>query len=351
MSLTIIDLELYLVEIGCFGGEPPVRSLLVRLTTADGLEGWGESQIEWQAAELPARRDALFSVLADRSAFEIEEMLALVALRSAPLRCALEMASWDLIGRAAGEPLCHLFGGGYRPRVPVAVRLGADSPEATARLAREMAEMGFHWQTACACGDPGQDLETLIAIRQSTPDRAQLQFDAAGLYGMETARDLCAELEGFGLSLVLDPLASRDLDRVASLRRQTSVPLGVWRGIRGPADVLALVRCGAAPFAVVDLQLVGGLTAARKCAAVAQAAGLGAALATGPSLGIATAAMLQLGSATPTFSGCNPCAPLRLRDEVITEPLSVSEGMIAVPKGPGLGIEVDRRKVERYQVT
>ena len=168
---------------------------------------------------------------------------------------------------------------------------------------------------------------------------------------METARDLCAELEGFGLSVVLDPLGSRDLDRVAALRRQTNVPLGVWRGIRGPADVLALVRCGAAPMAVVDLQLVGGLTAARKCAAVAQAAGLGAALATGPSLGIGAAAMLQLGSATPSFSGCNSVAPLRLRDDVLAEPLAISEGMIAVPKGPGLGIEVDRRKVDRYQVT
>ena len=351
MSLTIIDLEMYLVEIGSFGREPPVRSLVVRLATGRGLEGWGESQVEWQAEELPARRDALFPVLAERSAFEIEELLTLAALRYAPLRCAVEMASWDLVGRAAGEPLCHLFGGGYRPRVPVAVRLQAERPDAMAREARELAELGFHWQTACSSGDVRQDVETVAAILQSTPDRTELQFDAAAVYDMDAARDLCTELEGFGLSLVLDPLASRDLDQVASLRRQTSAPLGVWRAIRSPADVLALVRCGAAPFAVVDLGRVGGLTAARKCAAIIQAAGLGAALSAGPSLGIGSAAMLQLASATPAFSGCNPCAPLRLRDDVITEPLAVAEGMIAVPKGPGLGVEVDRGRVERYQVT
>ena len=351
MSLTIIDLDFFLVEIGCFGREPPIRSLLVRLSTGDGLEGWGESQVAWQAAELPARREALFPVLAERSAFEIEELLSLAALRSAPLRCAVEMASWDLIGRAAGEPLCHLFGGAYRPRVPVAVRLEVDSPEATARSARELAELGFHWQTACSSGDVRQDVETLAAIREATPDRTELQFDAGALFDMDDARDLCAELEGFGLSAVLDPLRSRDLDRVASLRRQTNVPLGVWRGIRGPADVLALVRCGAAPLAIVDLQLVGSLTAARKCGAIAQAAGLAAALSTGPSLGIGTAAMLQVVSATPTFSGCNPCVPLRLRDDVTAEPLAVAEGMIAVPKGPGLGVDVDRAKVDKYQVT
>jgi L-alanine-DL-glutamate epimerase-like enolase superfamily enzyme len=351
MSLTIIDLEFYLVEIGCFGREPPVRSLVVRLGTGSGLEGWGEAQVEWKAEELPARRDALFPVLAERSAFEIEELLALAALRSAPLRCAVEMASWDLIGRAAGEPLCHLFGGGYRPRVPVAVHLQGGRPDATARMARELAELGFHWQTVCSCGDVSRDVEMVAAVLQSTPDRTELQFDAATSYDMDAARDLCTELEGFGLSVVLDPLASRDLDQVASLRRQTSVPLGVWRAIRSPSDVLALVRCGAAPFAVVDLQRVGGLTTARKCAAILQAAGLGAALSTGPSLGIGSAAVLQLVSATPAFAGCNPCAPLRLRDDVIAEPLAIAEGMIAVPKGPGLGVEVDRGKVERYQVT
>jgi len=351
MSLTIVDLEFYLVEIGCFGQEPPVRSLVVRLGTNRGLEGWGEAQVPWQPAELPARRDALFPVMAERSVFEIEELLALAALRSAPLRCAVEMASWDLIGRATGEPLCHLFGGGYRPRVPVAVRAEADGPVATARLARELAELGFHWQTVASCGDVEQDVETLAAVSEATPDRTELQFDAGALYDMDAARDLCAEVEGFGLSVVLDPLRTRDLDQVASLRRQTSVGLGVWRAIRGPADVLAMVRCGAAPFAVVDLQLVGSLTAARKCAAIVQTAGLGAALSTGPSLGIGAAAMLQLACATPTFSGCNPCGPLRLRDDVITEPLVIAEGMIAVPKGPGLGVEVDRAKVERYQVT
>ena len=145
MTLAIVDLEFYLVEIGCLGHEPPVRSLVVRLATNRGLEGWGEAQVTWQPGELPARRDALFPVLAERSVFEIEELLALGALRSAPLRCAVEMASWDLIGRATGEPLCHLLGGGYRPRVPMAVRTEADGPAATARLARELgvAESGF----------------------------------------------------------------------------------------------------------------------------------------------------------------------------------------------------------------
>jgi len=101
---------------------------------------------------------------------------------------------------------------------------------------------------------------------------------------------------------------------------------------------------------VVDLQLVGGLAPSRKCAAIAQAGGIYASLGGGPSLGIRVAAMLQLAAATPAFSSCNECAYLQLQDDLFSEPLEIVDGMIAVPQGPGLGVEIDRGKIERYQV-
>jgi len=351
MSVTIVDLELYLVEIGCVGGEPPVRSLLVRLVTNRGLEGWGEASTSWRAAELPARRNALLPVLAGRSIFEIEDLLRLEALRSASLRCAVEMASWDLVGRTARQPLCHLFGGGYRRRIPLVVRLSGSQPRELAPRARELDEQGFHSQVVPSCGDVSQDVQTLLAVREVLPGRAELRLDGAASYGMDAARDLCGALEGVGLQFVLDPMKTLELDPLASLRRQTSVPLAVRRAIRSPSDVLALVRCGAAPFVVVDLQLVGGLVPARKCAAIAQAADLGASLANGPSLGIGIAAMLQLASAAPAYSIGNECPYHHLQDDVLVEALEIADGLVAVPQGPGLGVEVDRAKVERYQVT
>lgn len=347
--MTITDLEFYLVEVCCLGPAAPVRSLLVRLSTDLGMEGWGEAQLDWRPDELAARRNALLPVLAGRSVFDIEELLGLGALRLAPLRCAVEMACWDLVGRAAGEPLCHLFGGGYRRRIPLAVRLSGTSAQQVAQLSRELAEQGFHAQVLGSLGRLDEDLELAATARQWTQDRAELRFDGAAGYDMDTARDLCGELENAGLKFLLDPLKTRDLEQVASLRRQTSVPLAVWRSVRSPADVLAVVRCGAAPFVVVDLQLLGGLASAKKAAAIAQAAGLGASLATGPSLGIGMAAMLQLAAATPVYSHCHQCTYPYIRDDLLAEPLEIVDGMIAVPQGPGLGVEVDRAKLDRYQ--
>jgi L-alanine-DL-glutamate epimerase-like enolase superfamily enzyme len=260
------------------------------------------------------------------------------------------MACWDLVGQDAGQPLCHLFGGGYRRRIPLALRLHGSSSDQIAQLAREMAEQGFHALTVASLGNLEDDLEMVAAIRQLTWDRADLEFDCEAGYDMDSARDLCGGLENAGLHDVIDPLTTRDLDQVASLRRQTSVPLAVWRSIRSPADVLAVVRCGAASRVVIDLQRVGGLAAARKCAAIAQAAGLGACLTTGPSLGVGVAAMLQLAAATPAFSHCTQCAHHLMREDLLVDPLELGDGMLTVPSGPGLGAQLDRGKLEKYQI-
>ncbi len=349
--MEINDLEFYLVEIECSEPEQPVRSVLVRLMSESGLEGWGESALRWEASELPGRRDTLLPVLAGRSVFDIEELLALPALSQPPLRAALEMACWDLVGRVTGQPLCHLFGGGYRTRIPLAVRLPTGSTDHAVGIARELAEQGFHSQIVPASGRVEEDVRRLAAIRESIGDRAELRFDGAGAFESEAARDLCAELEEGGLQFLLDPLKTAELQAVASLARQTNVPMAVSRPIHGPRDVLAAVRSSAALFVVVELGRVGGIVSARNSAAVAEAGGIAALLSTGPSLGIATAAMLQLAAATPAFSGCNECAYPQLLDDVLAEPFEIIDGRMTVPQGPGLGIEIDRAKAERYQVT
>lgn len=349
--MKISDLELYLVEMPRRESGDSVRSVLVRLASVSGVEGWGESAVDWQAAELPGRRDALLTMLGGRSIFDIQELHALEALRSAPLRCGLEMAFWDLVGRTLNEPLCRLFGGEYRRQIPLAVPLADTSPRQAAQVARELADQGFYTQMLTSCGRPGEDVEMVSAVREAAGDRVELRFDGAARYDMETARDLCAELEEKGLQFFLDPLRAGDLHEIASLGRQTSVPLAVWRPIAGPADVLAAVRWRAAPFVVVDLQRVGGMLPARDCAAVAEAGRTQVLLSGGPSLGIATAAVLQLAASTPVFLGCSDCAYPQLRDDILAEPLEVVDGMMVLAQDPGLGVAVDRAKVEEYQVT
>lgn len=348
--MTINDVELFLVEREAIGSEPPIPTVLVRLATKSGLEGWGEAALPWRASELSARRDILLSILAGRSAFDIEELLDLEALRPRPLQAAVEMASWDLVGQVAGLPLCCLFGGQYRQRLPLGIRLHGATIEQVLQLSREMAEQGFHWQTVSATGRLSSDEDVVTALVEAVGDRVELRLDGRGVYNPEQALELCRRIEDVPLDFLLDPLADSRLEPLAVLRRQTTVPLAVSRAIEGPADMMALIRGGAARLAVIDVQRVGGLANARRCGTIAQAAGIGASLSAGPSFGIATAAMLQLAAATPAFTGCIECPNHRPVDDLAIEDFETIDGMIAVPQGPGIGIEVDRVKVEQYHV-
>jgi L-Ala-D/L-Glu epimerase len=349
--MKIHDLELFLVAMTQGGSPAPTRSLLVRLATASGLEGWGEAAVEWRTGELGPRREALLAALAGRSVFDIEELHTLDALSHAPLRSAVEMAAWDLLGRVLRQPLCNLLGGYYRRRAPASVRLTGCHPKTAAPVARELAEQGFHTQTIVSGGRPDEDAKTLAAVRETVGDRIELRFDGQGRFDLETARDLCADLEFEKLQCFFDPLAAPDLHALAALGRQTNVPLAAWRAIRSPADLWTAARCNAAPLVVVDLEQVGGIAPARACAAVAAAAGLKPLLGVRASLGIATAAMLHLAAATPAFSISSEIDAGAFRDSVLVDSFEVVDGMTPVPEGHGLGIEVDRTKVERHQPT
>jgi muconate cycloisomerase len=347
--MKINDLELYRVSMAQTECSTAVHSLLVRLTTRTGLEGWGESGLSWRVGELTARREALLAVLEGRSIYDIEELQTLDAIGPAPLRSAIEMAVWDVLGRTLRQPLCNLLGGYYRRRVPVSMRHVSRPASQAAAVARELAEQGFHTQTIVAGDYPEDDLRALESIREMVGSALELRFDGLGRYDLETARDLAAGMEAHDVQFFLDPLGAAGLHPLASLGRQTSVPLAAWRAIRGPADALTAVRCNAAAYLVIDTDQVGGIVPARICAAIAAAGGATPILGSRPSVGIATAAMLHVASATAALASGNELCPGQLSDSVLSDPLEVTDGMMTAPQSFGLGITVDRAKIEKYQ--
>ncbi len=347
--MKINDLELYRVEVQQTDSSALHHSLLVRLTTTMGVEGWGESSVNWRVDELGPRRDALLAVLEGRSIYDIEELYTLESLRPAPLRCAVEMAVWDALGRTLRQPLCNLLGGYYRRRIPASVRLTGHQPGMAAQIARELCEQGFHTQTIASTGNPEEDIQTVAAIREIVGHRIELRFDGQNRYNMETARDLSAGMEPHDLQFLVDPLNASELHSLASLGRQTNVPLAAWRAVTDPTETLTAVRCNAAAFLIIDLDQIGGIMPARTCAAMAAAGGVIPVLGSRPSVGVATAAMLHLAAATAAFSTANELASRRLLATVLADSFDISDGMIDVPQSIGLGVTVDRTKLDTHQ--
>ena len=115
--------------------------------------------------------------------------------------------------------------------------------------------------------------------------------------------------------------------------------------------MLRLARDEVVKYIVVDPVQTGGLARARQCASVAEAADLAATVHIEGTSGLALAATLQLAAATPSLVGGHACSYPKLHDDILTEPLRTVDGLLAVPAGPGLGVEVDREKLDWYQVS
>ena len=352
--MKISDLEFLKVAVPGNGPSGPVRALLVRIVTERGLEGWGEAELTWRHTELEPRREMLLATLAGRSIFDIEELLRLDVLRHPPLAAAIETACWDLVGKIAGEPLCHLWGGAFRRRVPLIPRLAAATSaddEAVLRRARELVEQGYHAQVVHSCGEPQADLALLSRLRDVAGGRGELWLDGRGGYTSDAARDLCGELEAGSVRYFLDPISPREFDSLSALQMQTTTELGACRGIAQPSDVMTLVRGGAVGIVLIAPALVGGLAHTARCAVVAQAGSLSAGLGIGPAVGPAMAAMLQLAAAGPALSCGVATYWHQLPEDVLSESLEIVDGMASVPLGPGLGIDVDRAKVDEFLET
>ncbi|MBX3414636.1 MAG: mandelate racemase/muconate lactonizing enzyme family protein [Pirellulales bacterium] len=349
-EIRLADLDFFLVELPAFGLAPASRAVVVRLACDAGQEGWGEAVLPWRAGELASRRDALLPILAGRSIFDIASLVELDTLDSPALRAAVEIASWDLVGQAAGQPLAHLWGGVYRGRVPLAARLPMGPPERTAQLSRELADQGFHVQIVTSSGVLEEDLASIAAMRSSAGDRLEWRFDAEEGYDIARASELCAALASAGARYCLDPLADGTVESLVELRAQVSLPLAATIGAGGSRQVHDLVCGSAIDGIVVCADRMGGLLAARRAAAVAEAAGLAASLAVGSRGGIALAASLQLAAATPSFVIGNESAYRSGGNDLLAEPLETVDGMMTVPLRPGLGISVDRDKLERWSL-
>ncbi len=348
--MRIADLDFHLVEVPRTDQLPPVRSLLVRLATDDGLEGWGEGAVSWRPNELLQRRDFILPSLAGRSVFDVEELHAVEALASPPLRAAVEMACWDLVGKITGQPLCRLWGGEYRQRIPVAARLTGRWPARLAWMARELSGHGYLAQIIELTGEAALDRQIVNEVREAAGEGVQLRIDAQAKLTNDAARSFCREIEGQQVQCLIDPLTTHELQQIAALARQTSVPLCAWRTVRSPADLLNVVRCEAGTHAVIDPEQLGGISAARACIQIGAAAGLTLMLGSRPSLGLATAAMLHLAAATPGLTAAHESSYHRLSGDILAEPLAVVNGMMTVPQCAGLGVEVDRAQIERYSL-
>jgi L-alanine-DL-glutamate epimerase-like enolase superfamily enzyme len=187
-------------------------------------------------------------------------------------------------------------------------------------------------------------------IRDGAGDKLKLRIDPNMGYDYNVALQLARDLEKYYLEYFEQPMPFSCIGESARLRKLTKTPLGLNESVTTLEIVNQILDLRAADVLLPDTYQCGGILAVKKVAAVCEAAGVPCVFHCAHDLGLKTAAMLHVVASTPNFPLANDCTYYGLVDDIINPLFAIDRGHMAVPEGPGLGVNVDEAKVAKYRV-
>src|SRR6266566_2493577 len=345
---------------GGYHSESPF--LLVKVHTNDGITGLGEVSCtprwsgEDQVTAAHFIRTILAPVLEGHDPRHIEALTARLrgALAGHPFtKAALEMALWDILGKAIGMPVYRLLGGPVREFVPTKWSISGVEPARAAEIATWAVEQGFRAMKVKVGIDAQQDIARVRAVREAIGDGVRLGVDANGAWNVSTAIRMVNQLRDFDIWFAEQPVPPGDFSWLAEVRKQTGVPVIADESVYTAQDALSILRAGAADALSLYIGKSAGIGPARKIAAIAEAAGCGCTVGSNLEMGIGSAAMIHVALSTPGITAdefpCDIIGPLFYTDDLLKEPLPITGGKAKPYDRPGLGVELDEDKVKQYR--
>jgi muconate cycloisomerase len=353
--------------------------VLVRVTDDSGQVGWGEAPVlkDWGGdwgryyGESPG---TTFSVIDAylRPAIVQTELGDFAdlhnrmdrAIKGFPYaKAALDIAAYDLAGRAMGISAALLLGGWSRRAVPVTHSIGLIShAEAEAEVVRVAAE-GIRTIKIKVGVEPDRDVEMVRRIREAVGPAIKLCIDAnQGYASPREAIRTVRRMERFDLLYVEQPV--QGIDGLAEVARAIDIPVMADESAWTARDALEIAERRAVEIVSIYTTKPGGLFRALEVAAVCRAAGIRCNVNGSVETGVGNRANLIFAAAVPAVTlscvvpistpaehlGPDQVGGIYYRDDLVTEPFQAEAGSVAVPDGPGLGWKVDEAKIERYRL-
>lgn len=326
------------------------QSAIVRVETSEGLTGWGEHNVNF----LPDINAARMQKTASDWLIGRDPLNIAAYHRDCPfetrLKSGVELALWDIQGKAAGLSVAELLGGVIRPRISLAACMGIQNYQRSGEIATWCVEQGFSTLKTKAGANMDEDVEMVRGIRDAVGDRLKLRIDPNRSYSLAEATELCRRVEEYKLEYIEQPIPAEPLSEAATLRRSTIVPLALNESVTDPASAMQILREDAAEFILPDTHIAGGIQPCVTIGRLCEAAGIPAIMHCGHDLGPKTAAMLHVAAACPAYSLANDSTYYGLENDILLESFQIDAGTISVPTAPGLGCDVDVEMLHRYRV-
>ncbi len=335
--------------------------MLVRIHCSDGIVGIGEGTTIGGLAyggESPESMklaiDTYFApVMKGQDVTRVQQLMARVGKMVKENRfakSAVETALLDAQGKRVGLPVSELMGGRRRDSLPVAWTLASGNTDRDIAEAESMLSQRRHniFKLKIGARPLAEDIAHVAAIKRALGDRAAVRVDVNMAWSETDAARGMAALADAGCELVEQPVASSSA--LARLVRRFPVALMADESLTGPESAFEIARVHGADVFAVKIEQSGGLFAAQRVAAIADAAGIGLYGGTMLEGAIGTVASAQVFSTFPNLQwGTELFGPLLLTEEILATPLAYRDFELSVPSGPGLGISVDEDRLAFFR--
>lgn len=347
----------------------PPRWCFLKIETDEGISGWGEPVLEGRAHAVAAMVDELADYLVGKDPRHIEDHWT-VLYRGGFYRgggihmsalAGIDQALWDIKGKALGASVSELLGGQVRDRIRVYSWIGGDRPSETAAAAEAAVARGFtavkmngteEMQFVDSFDKVARCLANVAAVREAVGPNVGIGVDFHGRVHKPMAKVLFKELEPYRLMFIEEPVLSEHHEALKELAHLSSTPIALGERLYSRWDFKRILSEGYVDIIQPDPSHAGGITETRKIAAMAEAYDVALALhcPLGP---IALAANLQIDAGCynafiqEQSLGIHYNQANDLLDYVSNpEVFAYQDGMVTIPTGPGLGIEVNEAYVK-----
>jgi muconate cycloisomerase len=330
--------------------------VLVEVETDDGLVGIGESVAAFPAEGTVAALQGVAPLFVGQPVFDVERLITgarhLGGFNHTPwhanfVLAGLEMALWDILGKAAGWPVYRLLGGAVREEVDYFGFVQGDTTEELVEDAHDLAAAGHAVIYLKVGRGEAADLRNTAAVRQAIGGR-RLRLDPNCAWCVPEAIHMIGKLREFEPEWVEQPTPLMSIAAMRQVKEAVGVPIAADQAVFTPADVYEICRQRAADVIVLSPHEAGGLLAFGKAAAIAEAAGVPVCLHGQGVSGITDTAQHHLGLRTANLTEGNQIMHQLLVEDLVSAPdLTLTQGKLGRLDGPGLGIELDRDAVHR----
>ncbi len=343
--------------------DPPLRNstgvhqkyclrTIVQLWTDDGLQGVGESA---GGEKMKNDLEGAKKFVVGTDPFQLEPLR--LKIPEPRVYSPIEVACFDLMGKATGRPVCDLLGGKCRDRVPYSAYLffkfASDyddwglvmTPEAMVEEAKRFVKTwGFRaLKVKGGVLPPDAEIETMKLLRKEFGPEHPLRLDPNCIWSVETSIRVGKALEGC-LEYLEDPTSGQE--GMSAVKRHVDVPLSTNSCVTAWAHVPPAIKTPCVDCVLTDHHYWGGLVATTRLAHVCKWAGWTVSMHSNNHLGVSFAAMTHVAAAIPNLDhDCDTHYPWQVEDVIKGERIKIVDGCVEVPNAPGLGVEIDEDKL------